>query len=53
MEAKEGAHYHPGDGYALETQLFPNAINVPEWDQPILEAGRTTYCLTTYKFSVK
>ena len=53
VEAKEGAHYHPGDGYALETQLFPNAINVPEWDQPILEAGRTTYCLTTYKFSVK
>ena len=53
VAAKEGAHYHPGDGYALETQFFPNAINTPEWEQPILEAGKTSYSLTTYKFSVR
>lgn len=53
IEAKDGAHYHPHDGYAFETQLYPNAINVPEWEQPIIAAGSTQYSLTSYKFSVK
>ncbi|MDO4265223.1 MAG: aldose epimerase family protein [Eubacteriales bacterium] len=53
VEAKGGAHYHPRDGYAFEAQYYPNAINEPEWDQPVIRAGETKYMLTTYKFSVK
>lgn len=51
--AKGGAHYHIHDGYAFETQYYPNAINEPEWEQPVMRAGETRYSLTTYKFSVK
>lgn len=53
VAAKDGAHYNRRDGYAFETQFYPNAVNVPEWEQPILKAGKTRYSLTTYKFSVK
>ena len=53
VTAKNGAHYHPYDGYAFETQYYPNAVNEPEWEQPVIRAGETRYSLTTYKFSVK
>ncbi|MCQ2533438.1 MAG: galactose mutarotase [Clostridia bacterium] len=35
----------------LETQLYPNAINIPEFDSPILKVGETKYHITGYRFS--
>jgi aldose 1-epimerase len=41
-------------GLCLETQAFPNAINVPAWrDQVILEPGRTYRHETVYGFSTE
>lgn len=53
VTAKEGAHYHRYDGYAFEAQFYPNAINVPEWEQPVVKAGTTQESATTYRFSVR
>jgi aldose 1-epimerase len=41
-------------GFCLETQKFPNAINVPAWrNQVILKPGKTYRHDLVYKFSVK
>ena len=53
VTAKGGAHYKKYGGFALETQFYPNAINVPEWEQPVIFADEVKYFLTTYKFGVK
>ena len=36
-------------GFALETQFYPNAINIPDFPQPILKAGEIWKSQTTYK----
>ena len=53
VEAKEGAHYGKYSGFALETQFYPNAINIGEWEQPVIFANEVKYFLTTYKFGIK
>jgi len=41
-------------GFCLETQKFPNAINIPEWrDQDILRPGQTYAHHMVYKFSTE
>ena len=35
----------------LETQMFPDAINQPDFEDPILRAGETFYSKTAYCFS--
>ena len=35
-------------GFALETQFYPNAINLPDFDKPILKAGETQYSESKY-----
>lgn len=40
-------------GFCLETQYFPNAINVDNFEKPILKAGDTYLHETSYQFSVK
>ena len=40
-------------GFALETQFYPNAINIPEFPQPILRAGETWQSQTIYKLTSK
>lgn len=48
----KGRTHVPYGGLCLETQSFPNAINVPAWrDQVILEPGRTYRHETIYGFS--
>lgn len=47
---KEGALYHSRDGVALETQFFPNAVNVPEFVSPIVKAGEEFKSVTSFKF---
>ena len=38
-------------GFALETQFYPNAINLPNFDQPILKAGEVWKSKTIYSLS--
>jgi aldose 1-epimerase len=50
----KGATYGQHTGLCLETQKFPNAINVPAWqDQVILRPGRTYRHVMVHKFSVE
>lgn len=37
-------------GVCFESQFFPNAINIPEWDQPVAKAGVESHSTTIYKF---
>ena len=48
---KGGKHFVKRGGVALETQYFPNAVNVPAFEQPVLRAGETARSRTVYKFS--
>ena len=44
--------YRDGSGnICLETQMFPDAINHPEFEDPILRANEDFYSKTTYAFS--
>ena len=45
-DAKYGKHH----GICLETQYFPNAINIPHFVSPILKKGDTYSTTTEYKF---
>lgn len=53
LTGKEGAVYIQRSGLCFETQYFPNAINVPAFEQPVTKAGETYHTETIYKFSVK
>ena len=53
VTGKEGAHYGRRSGFALETQFYPNAINIGEWEQPVIFEDEVKYYLTTYKFGVR
>jgi aldose 1-epimerase len=49
----KGATYAQYSGLCLETQKFPNSINVPGWrDQVILRPGRTYRHVMIHAFSV-
>lgn len=47
---KGGAHYEKRGALCLETQYFPNSINIPEFRQPVFEAGQPYHTTTIYKF---
>jgi aldose 1-epimerase len=50
----KGAAYVQYAGLCLETQAFPNAINVPAWqDQVILEPGQSYRHVMVHAFSVE
>ena len=46
---KNGAEILNRTGFALESQFYPNAINLPNFDKPILKAGETFKSKTIYK----
>jgi aldose 1-epimerase len=51
---KGGAVYAQYSGACLETQKFPNSINVPEWrDEVILAPGKTYQHSMLHRFSVE
>lgn len=50
---KNGHVYKKRDGFCLETQVEPNAVNVEEFHSPILEEGEKYYSVTEYCFSTK
>ena len=47
---KDGITYTRRSGVALETQYYPNALNNPEWDQPITPRGEHYHSETVYRF---
>jgi aldose 1-epimerase len=50
-----GAAYHRGDGFALETQHFPDSphhIGDPAWPTVVLRPGEVLRTRTTYRFGV-
>lgn len=47
---KGGIRYCRRAGVAIETQFYPDALNHPEWAQPITKAGERYHSETKYKF---
>ena len=47
---KEGAIYTKRSGVCLETQFFPNAVNIPAFRQPITKAGQPYKSVTIFSF---
>ncbi|MDO4268212.1 MAG: aldose epimerase family protein [Eubacteriales bacterium] len=50
---KDGAHYEPRCGYCFETQYFPDAINKPQFDSPVVKAGDEYRTTTVYHFTTE
>ena len=48
---KGGAFYNNYDGFALECQQFPNAINEPSFPDCVVKAGETKKVFIEYRFS--
>lgn len=48
---KNGAHYRRRGGFCLETQLFPNAVNLPWFPSPLFCADEEYTATTTFQFS--
>lgn len=51
-KGKGGKEYRPRDGFALETQHFPNSVNVLAFESPKLSAGEDYCTVTSYEFGV-
>lgn len=47
------SQYNKNAGFCLETQLWPDCINKPQWQSPILKKGEKFYSKTEYCFSIK
>lgn len=47
-----GTVYRQGDGFALETQHYPDSPNHPSFPSTLLKPGQTYRTATTYRFSV-
>ena len=53
QKGKNGHVYQKRDGFCLETQVEPNAVNEETFHSPILKAGDQYNSVTAYRFSVK
>ncbi len=47
---KNGARYPRRAGIAIETQGYPNALNIDSFPNPLIKAGEDAYLRTVYKF---
>ncbi len=50
-QGKDGVSYCYRGGIALETQYFPNSINIDHWKKPICKAGEEYKTETVYTFN--
>lgn len=50
---KQGHLHHKGDGFCLETQYYPNAVNEPTFPSPLKKANEAYESKTIYKFGVR
>lgn len=53
ISGKGGCTYAPRSALCLETQFAPDSVNHPEWENPILKAGKKYESVTIYRFDVK
>ena len=52
-KGKDNVHYCFRGGVCLETQYYPNALNQPQWPQPVTKAGERYHSETKYIFAAK
>ena len=52
-KGKNGHVYGKRDGFCLETQVEPNAVNVPAFHSPVLKKGSRYHSETIYRFGLK
>ena len=50
---KHSHEYKPRDGFAMETQHFPNSVNTPAFESPIIAAGAKYSTTTCYTFGTE
>lgn len=50
QQGKAGVCYPKRSGICLETQFWPDAVNKPDWQQPITKAGERYHSQTRYIF---
>ncbi len=50
---KQGAVYKKRQGFCLETQFFPNSVNEPNFESPVIKAGEVYTTKTCYRFGVR
>jgi aldose 1-epimerase len=48
---KNGAFYNNYDGFALECQQFPNAVNEPSFPNAVIKSGQLTHAFISYSFT--
>lgn len=54
MTARKGKSlYGYRSGFCLETQLYPDCVNKPDFASPVLKQGEKFYSKTAYHFSLK
>lgn len=53
QKGKDGVMYGNHHGFCLETQFFPDAMNRPEFESPILRAGDVYRSVTVYRLAVE
>jgi aldose 1-epimerase len=51
LRGKDGAHYKKHSGFCLETQIFPDAVNQPNFPSCIVEKGKPQHFYTEFVFS--
>ena len=49
-KGKGGVSYPFRSGFCFETQFFPDAVNHPEWPQPVFGPGKEYHHYTVFKF---
>ncbi|MBP3913104.1 MAG: galactose-1-epimerase, partial [Lachnospiraceae bacterium] len=50
---KDGIPYGVHEGFCLETQYFPNAVNVLAFESPKIEAEEKYHTVTRYHFGIR
>ena len=53
FSGKKGHIYAKRNGFCLETQVEPNAVNEPSFHSPVIEKGEVYHTVTEYRFFVK
>jgi aldose 1-epimerase len=53
ISGKRGSLYDKHAGFCLETQLFPDSPNQPDFPSPVLEPGAVWMHETVYSFSAR
>lgn len=47
---KHSHEYHPYDALCCEAGMYPNAVNLPQFESPVIKAGEVKYHACGYKF---